>query len=155
MTPATPGAMDELAIGPYADEDREAVVDLWRDVFAGDPPWNDPMDVIDRKLEVQPELFLVGKVGGRLVATIVAGYDGTRGWVHHLAVSPDMRRRGHAGRLMDAVEVRLTAVGCPKLNLQVRGSNAAVIGFYEQRGYSVEDVVSLGKPLSPWTRDAR
>jgi len=139
-----------LEIRPFEDADLEAVVVLWREVFAGDPPWNDPIDVVARKKTVQAELFLVGVVGSRVVGTVLAGFDGVRGWVHHLAVAPDHRRQGLAGRLMDRAEAGLLERGCPKLNLQVRGSNRAVIAFYESRGYRVDDVISLGKPLGRW-----
>lgn len=137
-------------IRSYTPSDRAAVIALWRESFPDDPPWSDPADVIDRKQTVQPELFLVGCHEGRLVATVLAGFDGVRGWVHHLAVSPGQRRRGHAGRMMDAAESALTALGCPKLNLQVRSTNEAVVAFYRSRGYAVEERTSLGKRLGKW-----
>lgn len=143
----------EIRIRPYESADYDEVVALWRTVFAGDPPWNDPDDVIERKLSVQADLFLVGREGDRVAGTVLAGFDGVRGWVHHLAVHPEMRRRGHAGRLMDRAEEALLALGCPKLNLQVRRSNLGVLAFYESRGHTVDDVVSLGKPLGRWRRD--
>jgi ribosomal protein S18 acetylase RimI-like enzyme len=79
----------------------------------------------------------------------MAGYDGHRGWVNYLAVAPDLRGRGLARSLMTAVEMRLTAVGCPKLNLQVRNDNEAALGFYRAIGYDVDAAVSLGKRLIP------
>jgi ribosomal protein S18 acetylase RimI-like enzyme len=104
--------------------------------------------VIRRKLEVQRELFLVGVLGEEVVGTVLAGYDGFRGWVYHLAVHPAHRRRGFGRRLMQSAERRLRALGCPKLNLQVRARNAGVVAFYEALGYSVEGHVSMGKELS-------
>ena len=145
---------DELDIRPYRPADRGEVETLWRDVFAGDPPWNAPGDVIDRKRAVQPELFLVGVQEGSVVGTVLAGFDGVRGWVHHLAVRPDRRRRGIASQLMDRAEAGLVALGCPKLNLQVREANAAVLAFYRSRGFVQDEVIPLGKPLGRW-RDAR
>jgi ribosomal protein S18 acetylase RimI-like enzyme len=142
-----------LTIRPYAAADHDAVVALWREVFAGDPPWNDPEDVITRKLGVQPDLFLVAHLGERMAGTVLGGFDGVRGWVHHLAVAPDLRRRGLAGRLMDRVEARLVEMGCAKLNLHVRRSNLEVVAFYESRGYAPDEVVALGKPLGRWRRD--
>lgn len=144
---------DRLSIRAYRPEDRSAVIALWKTTFPDDPPWSDPGDVIDRKQSVQPDLFLVGCVEGRLVATVLAGFCGVRGWVHHLAVHPDQRRRGHAGRMMDAAEAGLLAIGCPKLNLQVRSTNEAVVAFYRSRGYAVEERISLGKPLGRWRRE--
>ena len=143
----------DFKIRPYMSTDREAVVALWRSVFAGDPPWNEPNDVIERKRTVQEDLFLIGVFEAQIIGTILAGFDGVRGWVHHLAVLPELRRRGFAGLLMDRAEEELLALGCPKLNLQVRRSNAGVVAFYESRGYTVDDVISLGRPLGIWRRD--
>jgi ribosomal protein S18 acetylase RimI-like enzyme len=151
----TNGIEQEFKIRPYRTIDRETVIAIWRSAFAGDPPWNDPKDVIARKESVQPDLFLVGLQGERVVGTVLAGFDGVRGWVHHLAVLPELRRRGFASRLMDRAEEGLLELGCPKLNLQVRRSNAEVIAFYESRGHSIDDVISLGKPLGRWRRDPK
>jgi ribosomal protein S18 acetylase RimI-like enzyme len=129
------------------EDDEPSVVALWTEVFADDPPRNEPRAVIGRKLGVQRELFLVGEFQDDIVGTVVAGYDGYRGWVYHLAVHPRCRRRGFGRELMREAEARLKALGCPKLNLQVRSSNAEVIAFYEHLGYSIENRASLGKVL--------
>ena len=145
---------DAIEIRAYQGGDHDAVVALWRLAFAGDPPWNAPEDVITRKLTTQRDLFFVGLAGDRLAGTVLAGFDGVRGWVHHLAVHPEWRRRGIAGCLMDRAEASLLELGCPKLNLHVRRSNAEVVAFYEARGHRVDDVLVLGKPLGRWRRDA-
>jgi len=123
------------------------VVGLWREIFAGDPPWNEPDGMIDRKLGVQPELFLVAESQGRVVGTVLGGFDGVRGWIHHLAVHEAHRRKGIATQLMRAAEDGLKKIGCPKINLQVRSTNLGVIDFYRSLGYSVEERASLGKRL--------
>lgn len=135
-----------LHIRPYQEPDRDRIVDLWQ-VCGLTRPWNDPHKDIARKLSIQRELFLVGEVDGRLVATAMAGYEGHRGWVNYLAVDPLCQRRGYGRDLMDHIEQRLLEVGCPKLNLQVRSSNTAVIEFYRRLGYSIDETVSLGKRL--------
>jgi len=137
----------DITIRPYGSQDHSQVVSLWNEVFPDDPPWNEPAAVIRRKLTVQPELFLVGLVNGRVVATVIAGFDGVRGWIHHLAVQSAYRRRGIARSLMEAAEESLAKVGCPKVNLQVRAANTAVISFYRALGYDVEERASLGKRL--------
>lgn len=123
------------------------MTELWGSVFAGDPPRNAADRVIARKLRVQRELFFVAESEGRLVGTVIAGYDGYRGWVYHLAVHPDDRRRGIGGDLMHAAERALRALGCPKVNLQVRAGNEAILRFYESLGYDVEERISMGKLL--------
>jgi ribosomal protein S18 acetylase RimI-like enzyme len=136
-----------VEIRPYASDDHPQVVALWKAVFPDDPPWNEPASMIRRKLTVQPELFLVGHVNGRIVAAVMAGFDGVRGWIHHLAVHAEYRRKGIATILMRAAEQGLEALGCPKVNLQVRATNTAVISFYRSLGYDVEERASLGKRL--------
>jgi len=137
----------DITIRPYGSQDHSQVVSLWNEVFPDDPSWNEPAAVIRRKLTVQPELFLVGLVNGRVVATVIAGFDGVRGWIHHLAVQSAYRRRGIARSLMEAAEESLAKLGCPKVNLQVRAANTAVISFYRALGYDVEERASLGKRL--------
>ena len=134
-------------IRPYAAKDHAQVVALWREVFKGDPPWNDPAAMIQKKLTVQPELFLVAVIKDQVVGTVMAGFDGVRGWIHHLAVKDSWRRQGIASSLMRAAEQGLEMAGCPKVNLQVRAANSEVIDFYRSLGYQLEDRASLGKCL--------
>jgi ribosomal protein S18 acetylase RimI-like enzyme len=133
----------------FREEDKAGVRDLWQEVFPQAPAWNEPAADIRRKLGVQPELFLVGLVNGRVVATVMAGFDGHRGWVYYLATSPSLRRRGIGRTMMAEAEARLRALGCPKINLQVRASNPEVVAFYEKLGFQVEERVSMGKRLGP------
>lgn len=135
-----------LEIRGYAEADQERVIALWV-VCALTRPWNDPAEDIARKTAMDDELFLVGAVDGELVATVMAGYEGHRGWVNYLAVDPAHRHRGLARLMMHEAERRLVALGCPKVNLQVRAANEAAMGFYERIGYTVDDVVSYGKRL--------
>ena len=136
-----------IKIRPYRESDEEAVAALWREVFSAAPSWNHPETDIRRKLEVQRDMFLAALLDGELVGTALAGYDGHRGWVYYLAVSPRHRRRGIGRLLMERVEKILTEVGCPKLNLQVRADNPQVVSFYRKLGYAIEERISLGKRL--------
>jgi len=136
-----------LEIRPYQAKDHDQVVELWSMVFADDPPWNDPDGMIRRKLTVQPELFFVALLDDQVVGAVMAGFDGVRGWIHHLAVHDAHRRQGIASALMRAAENGLAAIGCPKVNLQVRATNREVIDFYRTLGYEVEERASLGKRL--------
>ena len=139
---------DTFSIRPYAEADERPVVRLWETVFANDPPWNVPADDIRRKLTVQRGLFLVGELEGHIIATVMAGFEGRRGWINRLAVLPEYRRQGFARALMAEAERRLEPLGCPKINLQVRASNREVVAFYESIGYEVEDLVSMGRRLT-------
>lgn len=131
---------------PYRALDKESVVVLWRQCGLV-VPWNDPTADIERKLEVGGELFLVGELTGEIVATVMGGYEGHRGWINYLAVSVKYRRKGYGRAIMAEVERRIRARGCPKINLQVRSTNSDVISFYRSLGYKVDEVVSLGKRL--------
>ena len=135
-----------MRIRPFEADDEPAVIALWERCKLT-RPWNDPRKDIARKLGVQRELFLVGTENGRLVAAVMAGYDGHRGSVNYLAVDPQLRRRGHGRAMMRRVEELLLAHGCPKVNLMVRSANAEVIAFYRQLGYAPDEVVALGKRL--------
>lgn len=147
VTVGGPDDADRPGIRAFRTSDTLAVVDLWREVGLT-RPWNDPHRDIARKLTVQPQLFLVAiDDEGTLVGTIMAGYDGHRGWLNYLATSPRARGVGIARGLIEHVEEALRDLGCPKVNLQVRSTNAEVVSFYEHLGYRVDGTVDLGKRL--------
>ena len=130
----------------YHNKDQQAVIKLWQDcglVTAKNNPAND----IERKLKVDPDLLLVGENETGLVATVMGGYEGHRGWINYLAVRPCEQRKGYGLAMMQAVEQRIKQKGCPKINLKVRSSNQAVIAFYTALGYNNDNVISLGKRL--------
>lgn len=135
---------ESLRVRPFRSSELEVVIDLWRacDLVV---PWNDPYEDIDRKLAFQPELFLVAERAERVVGTVMAGWEGHRGWLNYLAVDPTVRRAGIGRSLVREAEARLAAVGCPKVNLQIRSANRNVMAFYRSIGYAVDDVVSMGK----------
>ena len=138
--------MENILIRPYRIDDEAEVVELWLECNLVSPQ-NDPRRDIERKLRVNPEWFLVGILEGKVVATCMVGYEGHRGWINYLAVSPRYRRQGIATLLMNQAESRLRAVGCAKINLQIRETNTEVIQFYESIGYAKDLVVSMGKRL--------
>jgi len=138
-----------LQIRAYQERDLEPLVALLQAVFPDPAPHNEPRASIRRKLGVERELLLVGHARGRLVATAMGGWDGHRGWLYQVAVAPDARRRGHGRAIVEAIEARLRARGCAKLNLQVLTSNPAAVGFWRKLGYRVEERFSLGKLLEP------
>ncbi len=135
-----------MEIRSFRLADEAAVIALWQTCDLT-RPWNDPLKDIARKLNVQPDLFVVGMVGNELIASAMFGYEGHRGWVNFLAVSPDHQRNGYASTLMRWGEQALQLLDCPKINLQVRRSNAAVIAFYKSLGYGDDEVIGLGKRL--------
>jgi ribosomal protein S18 acetylase RimI-like enzyme len=138
--------MNDLVIRPYQLTDEASVIELWMQCNLV-VPQNNPRRDIQRKLQVNPEWFLVGVLGGHIVASCMAGYEGHRGWINYLAVSPHHRGQGIGRRLMEEAEKNLVAAGCPKINLQVRETNQGVIRFYERIGYTRDPVVSMGKRL--------
>lgn len=137
-----------MKIRQFREDDREAVIELWKacDLTR---PWNDPSIDIDRKVQFQPELFFVGEFDEQLMASAMAGYDGHRGSVFYLAISPEYQSQSYGQKMMMHIEEVLISMGCPKLNIVVRSSNERVLGFYNNLGYATDDVVSLGKRLIP------
>ncbi len=137
-----------MQIRVFEKSDDDAVVQLWIECGLV-VPWNNPRSDIQRKLKVQPEMFLVACIDERIIGSVMAGYDGHRGWINYLAVLPEFQGRGIAFKLMNCAEEMLRNMNCPKINLQVRTSNKTVIEFYKRIGFRVDDAVSLGKRLIP------
>lgn len=133
-------------IRTFEPADEACVVALWTRCGLT-RPWNDPRKDIARKRRVNPEWFLVAENRGQIVATVMAGYEGHRGWINYLAVDPEHRRSGTGRALMNEAERILRAAGCPKINLLVRRGNADALLFYQKLGFTPDDVVSLGKRL--------
>lgn len=134
-----------IEIIPYTDHHFDGVNALWREAFPDDAPRNTAKSVIPVKLSVQPDLLLVAMDGKLVVGSVLAGFDGFRGWLNRVAVLRSHRRHGIATRLIQEAEKRLKSLGCAKINLQVVGSNDAVTGLYRRLGYAIEDRISMGK----------
>ena len=137
-----------LVIRSYRKSDKKEVIELWQECDLV-VPWNDPQRDIERKLSVQPELFLVGLINDEIVSTAMAGYDGHRGWVYYLAVKPRYQQQEIGKQMMKEAEIRLFEIGCPKLNIMIRTTNLEVVNFYKSIGYKIDAVTSLGKRLEP------
>ena len=135
-----------LLIRPFKEGDEEALVSLWN-ICKLTVPKNNPYKDIARKLKVQAELFLVGYMEDKLIASVMGGYDGHRGWINYLAVHPDFQARGYGKQLMDNVETLLRKLGCPKINLQIREGNDKVLSYYQKLGFVEEKRISMGKRL--------
>lgn len=127
---------------------RQPVIELWERVFGYATAHNSPELAIDRKLAVDDGLFFVALASGQVVGTLMAGYDGHRGWLYSLAVDPQQRSLGTGRALVRHGEQALGARGCLKINLQILSSNAAVQGFYQALGYQIEPRVSMGKVIT-------
>ena len=141
------GGNNLLSIVTYHPSHFDSIRDLWHEAFPNDPPWNAAELAIAAKLKIQPDLFLVAIDQGLVVGSIMAGYDGHRGWLYAVAVLQSHQRQGIGTALVREAENLLSAMGCMKINLQVRSSNTAVTMFYGSLGYEVEERVSMGKRL--------
>jgi len=125
-------------------EDYENALLLWRNAGEGiGIGVSDQAEEIQKKLQRDPDLFLVAEDAGLLVGTVIGGFDGRRGMVYHLAVAPSHRRQGLASQLMVEVETRLRARGCRKAYLLVKKGNQAAYGFYAERGWDEMDNVHI------------
>jgi len=135
-----------MIIRQFQPSDEKAVIELWRRCNLLRPQ-NDPHKDIARKLKMRPDLFLVGLLDEKIIASVMAGYDGHRGWLYYLGVDSAFQRRGYAREIIEHAENLLRQSGCCKINLQVRTSNKDVIEFYRRVGYVADDVLSMGKRL--------
>jgi ribosomal protein S18 acetylase RimI-like enzyme len=136
-----------LAIRHFENRDEAAVIALWNEALPANAPHNDPALTIRKKQQAGDGLFFVATVDGAVAGTVMGGYDGHRGWVYTVAVCANRRGHGVGTALMRHVERALSDLGCLKINLQVRTSNAEVVRFYRKLGYAVDDVLSMGKRL--------
>jgi len=144
--PLKPIINETMKIQPFAEADRLAVIRLWEETDLA-VPQNDSGKDIDRKMKVDAELFLFGEVDGEVVATVMAGYEGHRGWINYLAVKSCQQRKGYGRILMEAAESLLRQKDCPKINLQARATNTEALEFYSAIGYGDDHVIGLGKRL--------
>jgi ribosomal protein S18 acetylase RimI-like enzyme len=133
-------------IRPYQPTDETTVIQLWHQCGLV-VPWNDPHKDILRKQQVQPELFLIAEANGEVIATVMVGYEGHRGWLNYLAVAPKHRRQGVGQRMVKAAIAQLAEMGCAKVNIQIRSTNQEVIKFYNHLGFEIDNVISMGKRL--------
>jgi ribosomal protein S18 acetylase RimI-like enzyme len=147
VTFLSPGGNNLHSIVTYQPSHFDGIRILWHEAFPDDPPWNAAEIAIPAKLKLQPELFLVAIDQDLVVGSIMAGYDGHRGWLYAAAVLQSHQRQGIGTALVRAAETLLSAMGCTKINLQVRSSNTAVTRFYNSLGYEIEERVSMGKRL--------
>ena len=138
-----------MEIRSFTEKDRDAVAALWKTAFPDDPPHNEPYKMIEAKLKVQGELFFVAESDSRVVGTVMAGYDGHRGWLYLVAVAPDQRRKRIGSGLVRHAVNALKEIGCAKVNLQVRAGNERAVAFFESLGFSIEERVSMGQLLVP------
>ena len=136
-----------IVIRQYSEKDRQQIIELWKtcDLIR---PWNDPTKDFDRKKGVGEDLFIVLEIENKIIGTVLGGYDGHRGIMNYLAVSPDFRGKGYGKMLVEEVENKLKQLGCPKVNLLVRSDNSEVSEFYKSINYEKQDDVSVfGKRL--------
>ena len=132
-----------MNVRKYRAEDRQSLIELWEVVFPDDPPHNEPSNVLAAKLAVD-DLVFVAECDDRIAGACMAGYDGHRGWLYAVAVLPEYRRSGVGASLIKHAIRSLQEIGCIKVNLQIRSTNAEVAAFYESVGFAREDRISMG-----------
>lgn len=136
-----------MQIRNYHSADRPQTIALWDTVFPNSMGHNSHPESIDRKVATDDRLFFVAVADDKVIGTVMAGYDGHRGWLYSLAVATAYRRTGIGTQLVRHAENALAALGCPKVNLQIMADNSAVVGFYNALGFATEDRISMGKVL--------
>lgn len=137
--------MSLMTIRAYRHEDKEMLASLLAEIFPNDPPWNEPSAMIDQKLDHSPESLLVGvDQNDVIIACVMAGYDGHRGWINTLCVGASHRGQGLGEMMINAAIRHLNDQGAVKVNLQIRGDNLSLKRYYESLGFESEDRISMG-----------
>lgn len=137
----------KLKIREYKDKDKNEVISIWKDIFNSNKSHNNPNLVINMKIKQNDNLFFIAEENNQIVGTIIAGFDGHRGWLYSLAVIPKKRNQGIGKLLVNKALDELIKIGCLKVNLQIYSNNDLVINFYKKLGFSIEDRISMGKLL--------
>jgi ribosomal protein S18 acetylase RimI-like enzyme len=143
----------EFNVFVYNEAHFEGVKALWREAPLDLTAWRAPEISIPAKIAAQPDLFLIAACDDRVIGTTMAGYDGHRGWLYSVAVSPVHRRVGVGSALIREAEKRLLALGCHKINLQIVLANYSVAAFYRKLGYAIEERISMSKPIGVFAKD--
>ena len=146
MTVSAAKPIPPLAIAEIADADVTGVIALWQacDLTR---PWNDPAADIALARRGPNSTILIGRDGDAIVATVMVGHDGHRGWVYYVATDPDRRAKGYGRAIMTAAEDWLRATGIAKLQLLVRRENARAGAFYQSIGYAEAQTIVFAKWL--------
>ncbi|WP_413700733.1 GNAT family acetyltransferase [Psychromonas sp. KJ10-10] len=133
-----------IIIRKYKPHDKDSLIKLWQTSFPDPAPHNEPTLVLAEKLKVDNLIFIAEK-SEQIIGSCMAGYDGHRGWLYSVAVSPKLRRTGIGSKLIKHAIKQLNQKGCAKVNLQILQTNPQVIQFYQSLGFSVEERISMGK----------
>jgi len=135
-----------MKIRQYLESDRQQLLALWANTFGDTGPHNQPEFMLNSKLAIDDNIYIASN-SAELIGTIIAGYDGHRGWLYSLAVEQSSRRQGIGRQLVEFAVNKLRAMGCAKVNLQVREENREVISFYRSLGFATEERISMGRLL--------
>jgi ribosomal protein S18 acetylase RimI-like enzyme len=129
-----------------APDDKTQIVKLWTTMFPTEKHHNNPNISFDQKIH-HDDLFYIAEDDHLIIGTILAGYDGHRGWIYSLAVTPSYQRQGIGTQLINHAIKALEKKGCLKVNLQITGDTSPYIKFYKNLGFKVENRISMGKTL--------
>ena len=132
-----------MNIRKYQEKDRDSLIIFWNKVFPGNPQHNDPSKIIKAKLAVD-DLIFISEKNEDILGACMAGYDGHRGWLYAVGVSPKYRRSHIGTELVQFAIDQLKDIGCTKVNIQIRSTNTKVAAFYKSLGFFTEDRLSMG-----------
>jgi len=140
---------DKLVLREFKfPSDYSQVIELWKNAGPGiHLRRSDERDEIFKKLQRDPDLFIVAEFNGLLIGSVLGGFDGRRGMVYHLAVDDSYRKKGIGTMLMNEIEKRMKQKGCIRSYLLVTHDNVDAIRFYETKGWEQMDLLIYGKDL--------
>ncbi len=137
-----------IRIREFTLEDYDPIYELWSKAGPGvGLGRSDTREEVAKKLQRDPDLFLVAETDGKIVGTVLGGFDGRRGIIYHLAVEEAFRGSGTGKRLMEEIERRLAEKGCLRSYLLVKREAADVQDFYRDIGWEPMDITIMAKNL--------
>lgn len=138
---------EKMLIRQFKIGEKNDVIQLWDKCGLLHPP-NDPVKELKTKTDFQPELFLVGELNNTIIATIMLGFEGRRGWINSLCVLPRYQGMGYGSELVQHGMEVLRNLGAPKINLLIRPTNTKVKAFYKKLGFEIEEAVLMSHRFS-------
>jgi len=133
---------DNMKIRKFNIKETDDIIQIWDKCGLLHPP-NNPVEEMAIKTRFQPDLFLVGEINGKVMATIMLGFEGRRGWINSLCVLPEYQGKGYGSDLMQHGMQILRKLGAPKINLLIRPGNSKVREFYKKLGFEIEEVILM------------
>ncbi len=127
----------DLSVRECREDEAAVVLHLWRQADTT-VSVTDTIEDIRRAISESMSMFLVAEMDGRIVGSVIGGFDGWRGNIYRLAVHPEYQRRGIARRLVSDIETHLSAMGVKRITALVERDHPWATGYWDAIGYELD-----------------